>query len=353
MRLNHMLGLGWLAFAGPLAAAERAFDFTEAPTNQTPPGCFSTVAGEGQPGVWRIRQDDLPLALPRLSPNAPGTFKQAVVAQLARDATDEHFPLLILGDETYGDFTLTTRFKIVDGLTEQMAGIAFRIQDEKNFYVARASSLGGTFYFYKFEKGVRFPPVGNNLAIEKGVWHTLTVECKATSIHLLLDGREAMPTINDPTFSRGKIGFWTKSDSITYFTGARIVYTPREPFVQSLVNDAMKQHNRLLLGLRISMVPAKSTEPRLVASDREQDIGQPGESTDVKVINQGVPYYRKEKDVVTVTLPLRDRNGDSVAAVRVVMKSFPGQTEENAVVRAMPIVKAMQQRASAVDSLLE
>ncbi len=55
-----------------------------------------------------------------------------------------------------------------------------------------------------------------------------------------------MPTINDPTFSRGKIGFWTKSDSITYFTGTRVVYTPREPFVQILVNDAMKQHTRLL-----------------------------------------------------------------------------------------------------------
>jgi len=52
-------------------------------------------------------------------------------------------------------------------------------------------------------------------------------------------------------------------------------------------------------------------------------------------------------------MPLRDRNGDIVAAVRVTMKSFPGQTEENAVVRAMPIVKEMQQRASSVNSLME
>ena len=352
MRRICISWLGLIAFAGPLIAAERSFDFSEAQTNQTPPGCFSTVAGVGKPGDWRIIQDDVPLALPPLSPNAPGTYKKNVVAQLAWDATDEHFPMLMLGDETYGDFTLTTRFKIVDGLTEQMAGIAFRVQDEKNFYVVRASALGGTFYFYKFEKGVRFPPVGNNMKIEKGVWHDLILECKGTSIHIMLDGREAMPTINDPTFSWGKIGYWTKSDSITHFTGTRIVYTPREPFAQILVRDTMKQHSRLL-GLKVSMLLPKSTEPRLVASDKEQEIGQPGEPTDANVINLGVPYYRKDKDLVYVTLPLRDRNGDAVAAVRVIMKSFPGQTEENAVVRAMPIVKAMQERASAVDSLIE
>ena len=50
-------------------------------------------------------------------------------------------------------------------------------------------------------------------------------------------------------------------------------------------------------------------------------------------------------------MPLRDRNGDAVAAVRFVMKSFRGQTEESALVRAMPILKSMQLRASAVDSI--
>ena len=30
------------------------------------------------------------------------------------------------------DFTLTTRFKTVKGVVEQMAGIAFRIQNETN-----------------------------------------------------------------------------------------------------------------------------------------------------------------------------------------------------------------------------
>ena len=46
-----------------------------------------------------------------------------------------------------------------------------------------------------------------------------------------------------------------------------------------------------------------------------------------------------------------DRNGDTVAAVRFVMKGFPGETEQNALVRATPMLKKMQTRATAVDSL--
>jgi hypothetical protein len=42
-----------------------------------------------------------------------------------------------------------------------------------------------------------------------------------------------------------------------------------------------------------------------------------------------------------------------MAAVRVMMKAFPGQTEENAIIRAAPIVKDIQARAHALDDLLE
>ncbi len=349
---KHLLWLAVASFALPLVAAEHKFDFSEMPLNQPPPHFFNTVAGTGKPGTWKVIMDEVPLALPPLSPGAPTTSKQSVVAQLAWDATDEHFPMLILGDESYGDFTFTTRFKTVDGLTEQMAGIAFRVQDEKNFYVVRASTLGSTFYFYKVEKGVRYKPYGNNMKIEKGVWHDLTLECKGTAFNVSLDGKPAMPTINDATFSAGKIAFWTKSDSISYFTDTRITYVPREPFVQSLVRDTLALYPRLI-GLKIFVMPPKTTETRLVASNDEKEIGKPGEKSTADVINRGVNYYGKEKETVSVILPLRDRNGDCVAAVRLIMKSLPGQTEENALIRATPIVKKMQERVSAVDSIME
>jgi len=56
------------------------------------------------------------------------------------------------------------------------------------------------------------------------------------------------------------------------------------------------------------------------------------------------PFFGRLKSGIVVTLPVHDRNGEVVAALRVEMKSFPGQTENNALARALPIVKEMERR---------
>jgi hypothetical protein len=43
-------------------------------------------------------------------------------------------------------------------------------------------------------------------------------------------------------------------------------------------------------------------------------------------------------------MPLRDRNGEIVAAARVIMQTFPGQTEQNALARALPVMKDLEAR---------
>jgi hypothetical protein len=52
-------------------------------------------------------------------------------------------------------------------------------------------------------------------------------------------------------------------------------------------------------------------------------------------------------------MPLHDSNGDTIAAVRVIMKPFPGQTEKNAIARAMPIVKEMEPRVQKAKDLFQ
>jgi hypothetical protein len=346
---QKILWLMLLTLAGPLFAAERKFDFSEMPTNQPPPDFISTAGGDGKPGTWKVIMDEMPLALAPLTTNAPATAPKAVVAQLAWNAAAEHYPMLLLGNEVYGDFTVTTKFKIVDGLAEQMAGLAFRIQDEKNYYYVRADLIGGTFYFCKVEKGL-YSCNGNNMKIEKGVWHELSIECSGARIHIMLDGKEGLPMATDTTYSAGKIAYLTKSDTICFFTDTSIKYTQREPFAQLMVRDAMKEYTHLL-GLKVMAAPPKSGDVHLIASNDEKEIGGPGEKIDADVINRGVNYFRKEKEVVYVTMPLRDRNGDVVASVRFVMKGFAGETEQAALVRATPILKKMQQRAAAADSL--
>ena len=337
----------------PVTAADRKFDFSEVRENQTPPGFRSTVTGQGKPGDWRVIMDEVPSLLQPLTPGAPGIAKKAVLAQLAQDATEEHFPLLVYEGDTIDDFTLTTRFKTVKGVMEQMAGIAFRIRNESNYYVVRASSLGNTFRFYKVLNGERGPVIGPELPIPSGVWHELTVECKGNQIRCLLNGKELI-TATDKVypFTSGKIGFWTKSDSVSYFADTRIVYTPHEAPAQALVRETLKKYPRLL-GLQVFVPGIDPKTSRLIASKSTNEVGRAGGKVEPDVIAQGTTYYGKEKDSVTVVMPLRDRNGDPVAAVRVIMKSFAGQTEQNATARALPIIREMQGRVASLQDLVQ
>ena len=351
MRNRSLLLLVLLAL--PALGAERKFDFSEVRENQTPPGFRSIVNGQGRAGDWKVILDEVPPLMPRLTTQASALTKQAVLAQVAQDSTDEHFPLLIFEDEVYGDFTLTTRFKTVRGAVEQMAGIAFRIQNETNYYVVRASSLGKTFKFYRVVNGVRGVPVGVDIAIPSGVWHEMTIACKDNEIRASLDGKELINLTDkvDPLKS-GTIGFWTKSDSVSYFADTKIVYTPREPPAQMIVRDTVKKYPHLL-DLKIYVAANDPQAPRLLASKDERDLGQAGGKPEESAIGQGAIFYGKGKGTFSVIMPLRDHNGDSIAAALMKMKSFPGQTEQNALARTQPIVKELQGRFQTLQDLLE
>ena len=349
-RLLSIVAAGLLA--GQAGAAVREFDFGKSTLNETPKGFRSVISGKGKLGDWQIVLDEVPPLIAPLTPKAANVTRRPVLAQLGQDTTDEHFPLLILDDDVYGDFTLTTRFKTVGGAVEQMAGVAFRIQDEKNYYVVRASSIGNSFRFYKFVAGQRTAPIGPEVAIAKGVWHELTVECKGNQIRCLLNGREAIPLLTDSSFPVGKIGFWTKSDSVSYFTDLKLNFTPRELLAQAMVHSTMEKYSRLK-GLKIFGQLAGKSDLSIIASTEATDLGQPATQLEKTVLAENKMYYGRERTTVTVTMPLHDRNGETVAAVRITMETFPGQTEQNALVRAMPIIKYMEERFKSAKDLVE
>ena len=345
--MRTWLWLPLLMLTLPAAAAERKFDFSLFPQKAMPSGFRSAVTGQGKPGDWEIAVDEPPAT------ETTNTIRRAVLAQLAEDPTDEHFPLLIFEDETYGDFKLTTRFKTVRGAKEQMAGIAFRIQNETNYYVARASTLGNTFRLYKVVNGERGEMHGPEIPISSGVWHQMTIEAKGNRFRCELDGQEVIPLVTDNSpFNTGKIGFWTKSDSVSYFADTAIVYTPRESPLQAVLREVSKKYPRLL-ALKVYVADPAPGTTRLIASKDEKEIGQPGGKTEKAVISRAEIYYGKEKDIVSVILPLRDRNGDVIAAVRIVTKSFRGQTEQNAIGRATPILRAIQAQVQSLQDVIE
>lgn len=322
----------WLAAllcAMPARAAEKIFDFSD-------PRFRRTVSGLGQPGDWKVIMDS----------------ERPVLAQLSRERTDEHAPLYIYDGESFDDFKITTRFKLVDGQAEQMAGIAFRLQDENNYYYIRASGLGNTFNFFKIVDGQRGRPIGAKVQIPKGVWHEMSIQCQGSEIRASLNGKELIPPLGDHSFAAGKIAFWTKSDSVSYFADARIISTPRASLAQSLIRDALEKYPRLE-GLQIFALAKGAAEPRLVARHPAGEVGKTAPAEVRDVFARNIPYHGKDGPNVIITLPLHDRNGETLAAVKVIMKSFPGQTEKNALARALPIVKRMEGRIQTSKDLIE
>jgi hypothetical protein len=199
--------------------------------------------------------------------------------------------------------------------------------------------------------GARSTPIGPELEIPAGVWHELKIECKGNTIRAALNGRDAIPPLTDNTFTQGRIGFWTKSDAVSYFADTKIIYTPREIAAKAIVRDAAKKYGRLR-GLKVYTLDAKG-EPKVVASKDENEVGSPGGKVEKNCIEKGAIFYGKDRTSVSVVMPLRDRNGDPIAAARVVMETFTGQTEQNALARARPIVKDMQARVQSLQELTQ
>lgn len=343
-RVNAMRKLAvfvCLVLALPAAGAEINFVFGDYSQGQSLTNdFFSALAGGGRPGDWKIVTDEVPSAIAPLSPNAPAVNHISVLAQVDADPTDERFPMLIYRKETFNDFKLTTRFKILDGVVEQMAGIVFGFQNASNFDVVRVSALGRNLRFYKYVNGQFFDPRNVNLNVSPDLWHTLTVQCTNDQIACWLDNDPVLPPTPAETLTAGKIGFWTMADSLTHFGDTTISYTPIVPMVQLVLQNVLEQQPRVL-GLRIYALDKTGT-PRVIASKVPAEVGQAGTDAETGAITNGTTFFGRGRGTVAVTMPLTDRNGDPVAAVRVQLKSFMGETRDNALTRARMIVSLIQ-----------
>lgn len=336
----------------PLSAAEITFDFATMPVGEAPKGFVSTVTGEAKPGEWKIIEVEAPSAFKPLTPFATKTSKAAVLAQLARDPTDEHFPVLVYEGEVFGDFTFTTKFRCEAGKVEQMAGVVFRYQDPDNYYIVRASALGNSFRFYKFVAGIRSAPIGPSVPIPTGAWGTMSINCEGNKIRVLLNEKPVIPEMSDNSFLSGKVGFWTKSDSVSYFADARVNYKPRIPLAQKVVTELKGKRPTVV---SISVLAPSRTDQQLtvIASTEAAELKQAANAEEKAVFTNNAMYYDRKKTRVIAMVPVHDRNGDTIALMKVVSKRFFGETQKTTLFRAREIAKNLQSRITDANQLLE
>jgi len=185
-------------------ASETRFNFENETIDSLPKGFASYLGGTGSAGVWKIIHDNT-------SPSGP-----LVIAQTSQDITPVHFPILIFDDGIYSNARISARIRPVDGKVDQAGGIAFRFVDTENYYVARINALENTVQLYKFLGSRTFPLASIEVPVESNKWHLLEVETFGRIIRCYYEGKLVIEK-EDSSIESGKAGFWTKSDSITYF----------------------------------------------------------------------------------------------------------------------------------------
>jgi hypothetical protein len=159
-------------------------------------------------------------------PDETARSRPYALAQTDADATSYRFPVCVLEAVSAADVDMSVRFKPIRGDKDQAAGLVWRYRDANNYYVVRANALEDNVVLYKVEHGKRtdLDPMGSGafaygkkIRVPSGAWSTLRIVARGKLFTVFLNGQQLFD-VEDSTFTgAGKVGVWTKADSVTHF----------------------------------------------------------------------------------------------------------------------------------------
>jgi hypothetical protein len=133
---------------------------------------------------------------------------------LVQRATKNDFNVIV-APPSYTDVDVTLKFKPISGRQDASGGIVFRFTDGR-YYVVRANALEDNFRLYSYDRGRRQLASAKVTPPALGQWHTLRVLALGDRLQAWLDGALHLDH-RDSRFGSGRVGLWTKADSITAF----------------------------------------------------------------------------------------------------------------------------------------
>lgn len=211
MKSQHLIVASICAASACFA---QTVNFDNASPGSVPSGWTVAMTHQGGAPKWEIVKDDS-------APSKPNVF-----AQVSNDKTGGRFPLAVYEKANVKDGALSVKFKAISGNADQAAGLMWRYKDPDNYYIVRANALEDNVVLYKVEKGQRMAlaPKGSpsktygvKHPVPKLTWSTLSVAFDGNVFTVSFDGQKLFD-VEDSTFAAsGKVGLWTKADSVTYF----------------------------------------------------------------------------------------------------------------------------------------
>jgi hypothetical protein len=185
-------------FVVPLGAETVNFDSMK--IGSPPSGWTATKTGSGQE-KWTIEADPT-------APSGPNVLKQSGQAT---------YPVCVKDDASIKDGFVEVKFKALSGKEDQAGGLVWRAKDTNNYYVARANALENNITIYHTINGRRTEKKRARVTVAANQWHTLRVEFQGAHFSVYFNGQHTFDWDDETFKDAGKVGVWTKADSVTVF----------------------------------------------------------------------------------------------------------------------------------------
>jgi hypothetical protein len=194
----------------PTTAAEAPappgrWGFDEDAVDRAPSGFSFARTGTGKEGRWVVRA----------ASDAPS--KRNVLLQADDDPTDNRFPVAVVEGTSFEDVRVSVSCKPVSGRVDQACGLVWRFADVNNYYLVRANALEDNVRLYHVKDGNRRQFASWTGKVAKNVWHRISVEAKGDRFVVTFDDKPILDARDSAFSGLGKVGVWTKADSVTQF----------------------------------------------------------------------------------------------------------------------------------------
>ena len=189
-----------LALSAVGAILAQTVNFDSLTPGALPPGWTATKTGTGT-AKWTIEKDTT-------APSPPNVLKQSGQAT---------YPICLKDDTNLKDGFVEVKFKPISGKEDQAGGVIWRAKDSNNYYIARANALEDNVTIYHTISGRRTEKKRANMKVASNQWHTLRVDFQGAHFTVAFDGKKALDWDDETFKDAGKVGVWTKADSVTLF----------------------------------------------------------------------------------------------------------------------------------------
>ena len=128
--------------------------------------------------------------------------------------------------DTFSNGIVTMRFKAIAGRIDQGAGILFDLKPNGDYYALRANPLENNLVLWRFKHGKRSSVSwARNVRTASRQWHSITLKVKGNIVKGHVNGKQYI-THKLPQPVHGKLGIWTKADSVVFFDDYSVTTKP-------------------------------------------------------------------------------------------------------------------------------